>query len=426
MESQKKRKRNKCSNHPRRIAIGRCSKCKKWICKECAVLYQCKFYCKETCSPEKKSAVSPTKPSSKVPPSRNIIERISCIIFTKDSILLWSGVTFGLCGIVFGLVQIKKNREIEDNNLALKKNRIELVSLIKKKNIRIKELLEKYAGTRTRPVIKHRAEDIKKLKDYKQSVYSYSDNKLPITFNNGVSTKKLIALTFDGGSYKNASGAILDTLRSRNVAVTMFLTGKFIRKNNGLVRRIIAEGHEVGNHTTNHPHLTTWSKNRRHQTLPNITESFIENELKKANYYFKHVTGGNMIPLWRAPYGEQNRQINVWAQKCGYLHIGWKQARTWQRNFDTNDWVPNPETPGYHSPEEVLNKFNRLADTPPYGMNGAIILMHIGTERISKDQQVHRILGKMIDQLRGKGYKFVSVTTLLKESGVDISLLKRR
>ena len=59
-------------------------------------------------------------------------------------------------------------------------------------------------------------------------------------------------------------------------------------------------------------------------------------------------------------------------------------------------------------------------------MNGAIILMHLGTVRKERDQQVHLVLGKIIDQLREKDYEFVTVSVLLKESGVDLSLLKKR
>jgi len=135
------------------------------------------------------------------------------------------------------------------------------------------------------------------------------------------------------------------------------------------------------------------------------------------------VTGSDMLPIWRAPYGERNREICLWAQQSGYLHIGWKQARYWRQNFDTNDWVPDSETPGYYTPEETLKKFNALADLQPFGMNGAIILMHLGTQRKQKDQQIHLILGLLIDQLREKGYAFVPISVLLKESGVDISLL---
>ena len=62
----------------------------------------------------------------------------------------------------------------------------------------------------------------------------------------------------------------------RGVTATFFLTGDYIRHNPDLVRRIAAAGHEVGNHTWSHPHLTTWDRTRRHDTLPGVDRAFIE------------------------------------------------------------------------------------------------------------------------------------------------------
>jgi peptidoglycan/xylan/chitin deacetylase (PgdA/CDA1 family) len=251
----------------------------------------------------------------------------------------------------------------------------------------------------------------------------YLQDRLPYTFSNGTTSKKLISLTFDGGSFSNCTKDILDTLKSRNVTATMFLTGYYIQRNKELVRRMIAEGHDIGNHTTTHPHLTTWAMNRWHNTLPEITETFICNELDKTNLIFKKITQLNLSPFWRAPYGETNNEINKWALNCGYLHIGWKQARRWKDNYDTNDWVPNPETPGYYTPQQVIDKFSILSEKKPYGMNGAIILMHLGTVRKNENQQIHTILGTIIDSLQKKSYEFVTISVLLEKSNVPLHLL---
>ncbi len=68
--------------------------------------------------------------------------------------------------------------------------------------------------------------------------------------------QRRIALTFDGGSAANGTLHILDTLLSRNVKCTLFLTGDFIKRYPALVKRMIADGHELGNHSMHHPHLT--------------------------------------------------------------------------------------------------------------------------------------------------------------------------
>jgi len=93
-----------------------------------------------------------------------------------------------------------------------------------------------------------------------------------------------VALTFDGGSAAGESGRILDVLEQRGVTATFFLTGVYIRNNPHLVRRIATAGHEVGNHTLTHPHLTTWNSTRRHDTLPGLDQTIIQGELDRTDH----------------------------------------------------------------------------------------------------------------------------------------------
>lgn len=246
---------------------------------------------------------------------------------------------------------------------------------------------------------------------------------LPISFDNGSPDEKLVALTFDGGSHANAAYEILDTLRSRKVRSTMFLTGHFIRRHKKLVRAIVADGHEVGNHTASHPRLTAWAQNRTHATLPGITPERIATELARADKLFHEVTGTRFAPLWRAPYGEKNREICLWGQQAGYLHVGWRQGRSWRQSLDSNDWVPDAETPGYHTPSEIYRKIIEMARSKPYGVNGGIVLFHLGTLRKDRDQQAHLILGTLIDSLRDMGYRLVTVSEMVESSGVDRKIL---
>ena len=95
-------------------------------------------------------------------------------------------------------------------------------------------------------------------------------------------TVREVAFTFDGGDEANVAGEILDILWARRIQTTIFLTGQFIRVYPDLVRRMVDEGHEVGNHTDAHPHLTTYEKNHRQQTLPNVTREFLVGQLRRA------------------------------------------------------------------------------------------------------------------------------------------------
>jgi len=243
---------------------------------------------------------------------------------------------------------------------------------------------------------------------------------LPYTVNNGCVNKKLIAFTFDGGSNNNAALDIMDTLASRGVKSTMFLTGSFIRRFPQTVTRLADEGHELANHTMTHPRMTSFAETKRHTTRSEITRQTVINELTRTERVLAERTGLRFAPLWRSPYGEYNNEICRWALEAGYLHIGWRKGRTWQENLDSNDWVTDTNSPSFKTPDEVFYKIINMAKKPQ-GVNGGIVLMHLGTERRERSMQAHLILGKLIDELREMGYEAVTVSELLYQSEIDIS-----
>jgi Predicted xylanase/chitin deacetylase len=358
-------------------------------------------------------------PAKTVRPERNIPQ--------FPALLFLSGITLGLCGIVFGLWEMRQNRLLLDENEALKTKRIELINHIKDSNREISSLHKETEGLKQQILsnpVKPRGKSAQSVRNEEPGIIGTVDG-LPVSFDNGTIDKKLIALTFDGGSNSSTVNDILDTLKSRNVKATMFVTGDFIRAFPDAVRRIVAEGHEVGNHTFSHPHLTSWAQDHTNTTLPAISEPYLCNQLRRADSLFLSITGGHLAPLWRAPYGEKNRSICLWAQRCGYIHVGWRQGKTWRQGLDSNDWTPDEETPGYHSPEQVVDKILALANGAPDGINGGIVLMHLGSERKDANAQMFKMLGKLIDALNGLGYSFVTISEMLKESGVDSDLLKK-
>lgn len=211
-----------------------------------------------------------------------------------------------------------------------------------------------------------------------------------------------VLLTFDGGSDANATSMILDILEREKIHATIFLTGEYMKRYPELVRRIAEDGHTVGNHTYSHPHLTTYSFNERQQTLTGVTQAFLKSQLDRANEVFRLITGRNMSPYWRAPFGEFNRQILRWAADDGY------RAVYWTPHLDTLDWVNSPSSPLYHGPKQILDKILRQADNGPSGVDGGIILMHLGSGR-PEDARADVILQPLIDDLRSEGYTFTTV-----------------
>jgi peptidoglycan/xylan/chitin deacetylase (PgdA/CDA1 family) len=215
--------------------------------------------------------------------------------------------------------------------------------------------------------------------------------------------EKVLALTFDGGSSNRITHQILDTLLSRNVKSTMFLTGDFIRLYPEETRRIVADGHEVGNHSLSHPHLTRLEIDGSSTSRDYVNREFIINQLLKTDSLFYQTTQEKMAPVWRAPFGEQNRDILTWAAEAGFKHINWSAKS------DSWDWVADTSSALYRSATEIYEHFMQLEVNS--GLNGRILLMHLGSER-QKDFP-YTSLGRIIDELKSRGYKFLTIGQLL-------------
>ncbi len=223
--------------------------------------------------------------------------------------------------------------------------------------------------------------------------------------------RKEIALTFDGGGWANTASEILQILREKGVTSTFFLTGEFIRRYPDLVKQMIAEGHEIANHTYDHPHLTSFAHNYRHELLPGVDRRFLWRELRETEEAFFDLTGRKMAPFWRAPYGEQNATLRRWAGELGYRHISWTSDYRGKTSLDSRDWVADRSLKIYCSAEEVRDRILGYGD----GANGGIVLMHLGTSRAQ--DRVHERLGEIIEGLRERGYRLIKVSELL-EGGV--------
>ena len=230
----------------------------------------------------------------------------------------------------------------------------------------------------------------------------------------GALSTREIALTFDGGSEANVAGEILDSLRAANVRATMFLTGQFIRIHPDWVRRMVADGHEVANHLDTHPHLTTYATNHRQQTLPTVTREFLIGQLRRTEESFRTLTGRAMAPVWRAPYGEHNREIRAWAAQAGYRHVSWTQGVGTAEDLDTRDWVADRSSRIYRSREEIAARILEFGNGRPEGLNGGIVLMHLNSNR--RTDRLHDGLPDLLKALQRQGYRLVTISELLGRS----------
>ena len=216
-----------------------------------------------------------------------------------------------------------------------------------------------------------------------------------------------ILVSFDAGSSDRGATQILDALSARGIRTTIFLTGEFIRRYPDIVRRVAADGHEVGNHTDTHPHLTTYASDGRQVTRLGVDRAFVAGELARTARLYREATGRSMAPLWRAPFGEHNPEIRRWAAEQGYWHVGWTGGRS---GLDGLDWVTDPASRSYQPADRLLARLVHHAE------NGGIVLLHLGSDR---EEPVASKIAILFDGLRARGFRFARASEFLARQGYD-------
>ena len=221
----------------------------------------------------------------------------------------------------------------------------------------------------------------------------------------GPAGRKRLLLSFDGGSSAEVASQILDLLKARKVRSTFFLTGVFIQRQPALVRRMAAEGHELGNHTLNHPHFAPGMKRD-----PKWTRERFQQQLLDADAALMQLLGRPMDPLWRAPYGEHTAELRRWAEELGYRHVGWSEGA------DTLDWATRRERNLYRSGDAILERLRKRLDKDG---DGLIVLMHLGSERSDGDRPSEG-LGAFMDRALKEGWTFVTAGAFVRDLGKPV------
>jgi peptidoglycan/xylan/chitin deacetylase (PgdA/CDA1 family) len=215
-----------------------------------------------------------------------------------------------------------------------------------------------------------------------------------------------IAVTFDGNASSNGTAELLDLLEDLDLKITLFVTGGFVERYPTLVRNAVLAGHEVGNHTFSHPHLTTYADNRRHRLLPSVTKEGFQDQLRRTEIAFRKATGRPMAPLWRAPYGEENSTLRGWALEIGYLHVRWSSVKG--ASLDSLDWIADEHSKLYRDSETMVDRLLRFPR-----LEGGIVLMHLATER---SEPPWSDLPRFVKELKKRDVRPVKVSELLEES----------
>lgn len=202
---------------------------------------------------------------------------------------------------------------------------------------------------------------------------SYGNRELPIY---SVKTdEKKIAISFDAAWGAEDFDTIIDILDKHNVKTTFFMTGEWVEKYPECVKTLVANGHDLGNHSTSHPDMTKLSKEQQKEEIMGVHNAV------------KELTGYEM-ELFRPPYGAYNNEAILTSYELGYFPVQW--------SVDSLDWKDL-------SASEIINKVcNHKALAP-----GAIILCHNGAKHTAE------ALDEMLTNLKAQGYEIVPISELI-------------
>lgn len=189
--------------------------------------------------------------------------------------------------------------------------------------------------------------------------------------------ERLVALTFDDGPTDADTAAVLDVLAQYQVPATFYVNGKDVEANRATMRRIIEDGHEIGNHG--------WS----HRPLAFVSTGTVAQEIESTDEAIR--ASGYTGPLtFRPPYGKKLVSLPLYLAEHDRLTVTWDVAH--------EDWSRAPQ-----DTQPLIDATVR--DTRP----GSIILLHPWNGRVA----VQEAIGPVIEQLQEDGYEFVTVSELV-------------
>lgn len=191
--------------------------------------------------------------------------------------------------------------------------------------------------------------------------------------------EKILYLTFDAGYENGNTPAILDALKKHKVPATFFAVGNFIADNPTLIKRMVAEGHTVGNHTLTHPNMSKIA----------AKETFLE-ELQGVEKLYKEITGTAMTPFYRPPQGIYSEENLAMAKELGYSTFFWSLAYV--------DWEQDAQPSREEAFEKLLGRIHP----------GAIVLLH------NTSSTNAAILDELLTRWEEMGYSFGSLQSLCR------------
>jgi len=189
----------------------------------------------------------------------------------------------------------------------------------------------------------------------------------------GDTSRKELYLTFDNGYENGYTARILDVLKEKRVPATFFVTGHYVKTQPELLKRMVEEGHLIGNHSWSHPDMTT------------LTDDQIFSELNRVKQAVAEITGQQEMKYLRPPRGIFDERVLAVSSRLGYTNVYWSIAYA--------DWDTKQVRGAQYAYDKVMAQLHP----------GAVILLH----SVSRDNA--EALGRIIDDARKLGYEFRSL-----------------
>lgn len=222
----------------------------------------------------------------------------------------------------------------------------------------------------------------------------------------GDTTQKKLALVFTGDEYADGSDYIIKTLQQQKVKASFFFTGRFYRNAafKPLIQQLVQQGHYLGPHSDAHLLYCDWNKR---DSLLVTKEQFI-NDLQQ-NYLAMQLFGiqKEQASWFLPPYEWYNDSIAGWTGEQGCRLINFTPGTGSHADYTI------PGIKNYRSSALILNSIIEYEKKAPAGLNGFILLLHIGTNPARTDKFYHQ-LPALVQTLRRKGYMFITINELLQ------------
>jgi endoglucanase len=213
-------------------------------------------------------------------------------------------------------------------------------------------------------------------------------------------------LVFTGDEFADGGSFIAEVLKREKIKSSFFLTGRFHlnAEFRSTLKRLKKDGHYLGAHSNEHLLYCDWQK--RDSLL--VTEQQFKTDLAD-NYaeMRKYGVAKKQAAYFLPPYEWYNDTIAAWTKESGLQLINFTPGTKSTADYTT------PDMKNYHSSEEIYQSIIKYEQLEPSGLNGFILLIHIGADPKRTDKFYHR-LPQLIKYLQAKGYQFQTVDQLLK------------